>query len=46
MFCKSLIISITDCIKSNKKQKGIDNSAIHEGRFNRLPVVLPLNNES
>ena len=46
MFFNNFIISKIDCMKSKKKHNGTDNSAIHEGRFNKLPVVLPLKKES
>ena len=46
MFFKSFIISKKDCISNNKKQKGIDNSAIQDGKLSKLPVVLPLTKES
>ena len=46
MFFNNLIISKNDWINSNKKQKGIDNSAIHDGKLSKLPVVLPLKKES
>ena len=46
MFFNNLIISKNDWINSNKKQKGTDNSAIHDGKLSKLPVVLPLKKES
>ena len=46
IFWNNLNISMNDWINNNKKQKGTDNSAIHEGRLSKLPVVLPLNKES